>query len=219
MACHYAESMFTGIVQHRCEVVDVTVTDGVMALTVNMGAAAEGLQLGASIAHNGVCLTASEIADGLVRCDVIGETLDVTTLSGVAAGDLLNIERSLKFGDELGGHILSGHVSGTAEVVEIEADGRNRTMWFAISPEHMPSLVMKGWVALDGASLTISRLDRATNRIAVSLIPETLERTTLGDVAVGDHVNLELDAQTQTIVETVRNLLLDEEFTKHLLSQ
>ena len=211
--------MFTGIVQARCEVVDRAMNDGVMSLKVDLGELADGLQLGASIAHNGTCLTAAEIDGGIVRCDVIGETLTTTTLGDVRVGDRLNIERSLKFGDELGGHILSGHVAGTAEVVEIEVDGRNRTMWFQVEQEHMPSLIMKGWVAIDGASLTISRVDRSTNRIAVSLIPETLERTTLGDVVVGDRVNIELDAQTQTIVQTVRELLSDDEFRDQALSQ
>jgi riboflavin synthase len=123
----------------------------------------------------------------------------------------------LKFGDELGGHILSGHVAGTASVAEIVADGDNRTMWFDVDPGHMPYLMWKGWVALDGASLTISRVDREKNRIAVSLIPETLTRTTLGDVAIGDRVNLELDAQTQTIVHTVRDLLTDPTYRAQLL--
>jgi len=184
--------MFTGIVQRRCPVV-------------------------ASVANNGRCLTASHIDGTRVRFDVVGETLELTNLGPVAVGDRVNIERSLRFGDELGGHILSGHVAGTATVAEIVAAGANRTMWFDIDPDHMPYLMWKGRVALDGASLTISRVDRETDRIAVSLIPETLERTTLGEVEVGDRVNLELDAQTQTIVRTVRDLLTDPTYRAQLL--
>lgn len=209
--------MFTGIVQQQCPVVAVEMHDGVMQLSVKLGQLAEGLELGASIAHNGVCLTAAAIDDGVVRVDVISETLEVTNLDSVKVGDRLNIERSLKFGDELGGHILSGHVAGTAKVDEIEADGRNRTMWFEIDPEHMPNLIWKGWVAVDGASLTISRVDRETSRIAVSLIPETLERTTLGRVQPGDLVNIELDAQTQTIVHTVREMFANDDFRQSVL--
>ena len=123
----------------------------------------------------------------------------------------VNIERSLRFGDELGGHILSGHVSGTITVSRIESDGENRTIWFAVPAEHMAYLMWKGWIAIDGVSLTISRLDRDANEVAVSLIPETLERTTLGRVGVGSVANLELDAQTQTIVTTVRDVLRDPE--------
>ncbi|MCL4134533.1 UNVERIFIED_CONTAM: hypothetical protein GTU68_009249 [Idotea baltica] len=174
-----------------------------------MGGLADGLQLGASVANNGTCLTASQIDGPLVSFDVIGETLDMTNLGAVNAGDRVNIERSLKFGDELGGHILSGHVSGTVSVAEVEREGNNRTIWFDVDPAHMPFLLWKGFVALDGASLTISRVDRAANRIAVSLIPETLERTTFGRVEVGGLVNLEVDSQTQGIVETVRNVLAD----------
>ena len=209
--------MFTGIVQAQCEVLAADIVDGVMQLTVDLGDYADGLQLGASIAHNGACLTATEINGGHVRCDVISETLTVTSLGDVAVGDLLNIERSLKFGDELGGHVLSGHVAGTVTVSEIEVDGNNRTMWFDVDPMHMPNLIWKGWVALDGASLTISRVDRDNNRIAVSLIPETLARTTFGRLQVGDRVNIEPDAQTQTIVHTVRELLADDDFRRQVL--
>ena len=209
--------MFTGIVQDRCRVIAVDTVDGVCRLTVDLATLAEGLELGASVANNGTCLTASHIDGTHVRFDVISETLELTNLGRVAVGDRVNIERSLRIGDELGGHILSGHVAGTASVAEIVADGDNRTMWFDVDPDHMPYLMWKGWVALDGASLTISRVDREQHRIAVSLIPETRERTTLGDVSVGDRVNLELDAQTQTIVHTVRDLLTDPTYRAQLL--
>ncbi len=201
--------MFTGIVQEWCEVVGVEDRDGVRRLDVALGDHAAGLELGASVANNGVCLTASEVTDGVVRFDVISETVELTNLADVEVGSHVNIERSLRFGDELGGHLVSGHVSGTVTVARIDSDGENRTIWFDVPPAHMAFLMWKGWVALDGASLTISRVDRAENRIAVSLIPETLERTTLGRVDVGSTVNLEIDAQTQTIVQTVRDVLRD----------
>lgn len=199
--------MFTGIVQGLCEVTEVQDRDGVRRLTVDLGSHADGLELGASVAHNGVCLTAAAIDGSRVRFDAISETVELTNLRHVTTGSRVNIERSLRFGDELGGHVLSGHVSGTIEVSAIAADGANRTMWFSVAPELMGYLMWKGWIAIDGASLTISRLDRETNQVAVSLIPETLERTTLGSFEVGSVANLELDAQTQTIVETVRNVL------------
>ncbi|MGB3734226.1 MAG: riboflavin synthase subunit alpha [Ilumatobacter sp.] len=201
--------MFTGIVQDLCEVVHVDDRDGVRRLEVLLGDHADGLESGASVANNGVCLTASHIDGGRVRFDVISETVQLTNLRDVEVGSRVNIERSLKFGDELGGHILSGHVSGTMTVSRIEVDGANRTMWFSVAPDHMPYLMWKGWIAIDGASLTISRVERATNEIAVSLIPETLERTTLGGFDVGSIANLEVDAQTQTIVNTVRETLKD----------
>ena len=209
--------MFTGIVQGLCEVVGVEAGDGNRQLTVDLGPLAEGLELGGSVANNGVCLTASNIEGSLVRFDVIGETLERTNLSAVGVGDSIDIERSLKFGDELGGHLLSGHVAGSVKVHDIEVDGDNRTMWFDVPSELMHLLLWKGFVALDGASLTISRIDREANRIAVSLIPETLERTTLGSVIVGDQVNLEVDSQTQAIIHAVHEILSDAELRSQIL--
>lgn len=209
--------MYTGIVQGQCEVLSVEVVDGVGTLVVDMGALAEGLEPGASVSVNGVCLTVTGLDGAGVGFNVIGETFASSNLGSVTAGDRVNVERSLKFGDELGGHVLSGHVADTVTVAEIEADGANRTMWFDVAPQHMRYLLWKGWVALDGASLTISRVDRAAGRIAVSLIPETLARTTLGRVSVGDRVNLEIDAQTQAIVSTVEDLLSDPEMRSQLL--
>ena len=209
--------MFTGIVQGMGRVVDVETVEGICRLTVDLGQHADGLRPGASVANNGACLTASHIDGSRVRFDVIAETMERTNLGSLAAGDSLNIERSLRFGDELGGHVLSGHVSGTATVSEIIADGDNRTMWFDVDRPLMRYLLWKGWVAFDGASLTISKVDRDNNRIAVSLIPETLERTTLGRVAVGDPVNLEVDAHTQAIVHTVQDLLSDPDFRVQIL--
>ena len=209
--------MYTGIVQGQCEVLSVEVVDGVGTLVVDLGALAEGLEPGASVSVNGVCLTVTGLDGAGVGFNVIGETFASSNLGSVAAGDRVNIERSLKFGDELGGHVLSGHIADTVTVAEIEADGANRTMWFDVAPQHMRYLLWKGWVALDGASLTISRVDRAAGRIAVSLIPETLARTTLGRVSVGDRVNLEIDAQTQAIVSTVEDLLSDSEMRFQLL--
>ncbi|MEE9415473.1 MAG: hypothetical protein V3V01_09325, partial [Acidimicrobiales bacterium] len=118
---------------------------------------------------------------------------------------------------EIGGHIVSGHVSAAVTVHEIEVDGENRTIWFKVDSELMSFLFWKGFVALDGASLTISRIDRDEHLIAVSLIPETLERTTLGKVRVGDRVNIELDSQTQTIVQTVRDILTDPTLRNQML--
>lgn len=211
--------MFTGIVQELCEVVAVEDRNGVRRLDVRLGDRADGLELGASVANNGVCLTAASIDDGIVRFDVIAETVEVTNLRFVEEGNRVNIERSLKFGDELGGHILSGHVSGTIEVSKIESDGENRTIWFSVRPDHMPYLMWKGWIAIDGVSLTISRVERDTNEVAVSLIPETIKRTTLGGFTVGSVANLEVDAQTQTIVNTVREVLRDPNMRELLQSQ
>jgi len=209
--------MFTGIVQGLCPVADIEDVDGIRRFTVDLGPLAEGVAHGASIANNGTCLSATAIDGGLVTFDVIAETLTVTNLGDVTVGDAVNIERSMSFGDEIGGHLVSGHVSTTATVVKIEADQANRTTWFQTTAEAMPYLLMKGFVALDGASLTISRVDRPANRFAVSLIPDTLAKTTLGTVAVGDRVNVEFDTQTQAIVDTVRSMLGDPDVRAQIL--
>ena len=211
--------MYTGIVQGQCEVVDVEVANGVGAFTVDLGNLVDRLEPGFSVSVNGACLTATDVRGTQARFNVIGETFASTNLSEVSAGDRVNIERSLRFGDELGGHVLSGHIAGTAVVSEIVVEGDNRTMWFDVDREHMRYLLWKGWVALDGVSLTISRVDRAAGRIAVSLIPETLARTTLGRVSAGDRVNLEFDAQTQAVVSAVGDLLRDPELRAQVLEQ
>lgn len=209
--------MFTGIVQGLCPVVAIEDVDGIRRFTVELGPLADGVKHGASIANNGTCLSATEMTDGQVTFDVISETLTVTNLGDVSVGDSVNIERSMAFGDEIGGHIVSGHVSTTATVSSIEAEGANRTMWFETNPEAMPYLLMKGFAALDGASLTISRVDRETNRFAVSLIPDTLAKTTLGRIGIGDRVNVEFDSQTQAIVDTVRGMLTDKTLRDQIL--
>ncbi len=209
--------MFTGIIQDQCSVVAVDDSDGIRHLTIDLGSTGRGLELGASVANNGVCLTAARTDGTRVQFDVISETSELTNLGSLVVGDLVNIERSLRLGDELGGHMVSGHVAGTLTADEITRDGANRTIWFKVDPEHMNFLFWKGFVALDGASLTISAVDRGEDRIAVSLIPETIERTSLGRAQVGDRVNVELDAQTQATVQTVRQVLRDRELLSQIL--
>lgn len=200
--------MFTGIVQGFCPVLRVTEEANLRRLAITLGELADGVQLGASVAVNGTCLTVTgEEPDGVLTFDVIQETLDLTNLSELAAGDRVNIERSFRVGDEVGGHILSGHVVGTVRVERIEQADNLRTIHFSVPSEWMKYLNHKGFVALDGASLTIAGIDRDADEISVSLIPETIERTSLGRVAEGDAVNLEVDAQTQAIVETVERLI------------
>jgi riboflavin synthase len=201
--------MFTGIVQEQCRLHDVVELDGMRRLVVELGPLAEGLELGASVANNGTCLTVTAVDGGLVSFDVIDETLARTNLGRLDAGDLVNIERSMRVGDEIGGHEVSGHVSTTGTVVEIERSENNQRTWIEVGEEWMPYLHLKGFVALDGASLTISHLDRERHRLAVSLIPETLARTTFGRHEVGDQVNVEVEYRTQVIVDTIRRMLDD----------
>ena len=199
--------MYTGIVQGLCEVKNIEEQPKLRRLVIDAGALAEGAEPGASVALNGTCLTVTRNAANLLSFDVIEESLQRTNLGRVTVGSRVNVERSLRFGDEIGGHVLSGHVTDTVRVNRIVKDGHERVIWFDVDPRWMPYLPYKGFAALDGASLTISGVDKEAAQISVSLIPETIARTTLGCLAVGDLVNLEIDAQTQAIVDSVERLL------------
>jgi len=167
------------------------------------------LQLGASVAVNGCCVTTVASDAGTVRFDLIRETLETTNLGELRPGSQVNVERSLRVGDELGGHLLSGHVSATVPVIDDRTEPGYRRLTVRVPEFWMRYLGLKGFVALNGASLTIAELDRQASTISVSLIPETLTRTTFGDVRTGDRLNLEVDPQTQAVVDTVRSILPD----------
>ncbi|MBX3707461.1 MAG: riboflavin synthase subunit alpha [Pseudomonadales bacterium] len=201
--------MFTGIVQSLCPVVRVEPAQSLRRLVVDLGALADGVALGASVAVNGTCLTATAVAGTLVSFDVIGETLQRTNLGMLNEGSRVNVERSFRVGDEVGGHILSGHVSGVAVLRGVDQAENRRDLHFSVPPEFARYLLHKGFVALDGASLTIAAVDHGRGEITVCLIPETIARTTLGRIVVGDRVNLEVDAQTQAIVDTVERVMAD----------
>ena len=199
--------MFTGIVQALCPVLAIERTTNLQRIRVRMQDLTDGLQDGASVAINGVCLTVTAIDGDVVAFDVIQETLDHTNLGNLAEGALVNVERSLRFGDEVGGHILSGHISARVSVAGIDAADNARVMRFAVPEPWLKYLHHKGFVALDGASLTIASVDPAAGEISVALIPETTARTTLGVLEAGDWVNLEVDKQTQAVVDTVARLM------------
>jgi riboflavin synthase len=204
--------MFTGIVQGTATLVSVTDKENFrtfeMALPPEL---CEGLQTGASVAHNGACLTVTAIESSHVWVDLMRETLRLTNLGAVEVGDRINIERAARFGDEIGGHAMSGHVVCMAELVELEEAPNNRRLWFEVPAAHGRFLFDKGYVGVDGISLTIGEVrpgdGAAAPRFCVNLIPETLARTTLGDRKPGDYVNLEIDPQTQAIVETVERVM------------
>lgn len=203
--------MYTGIVQGLCDVASVADEPGLRRIRIQIGDLSAGLELGASVAINGVCLTATEVKAGSACFDVVRETLNHTNLGALAQGSRVNVERSFRVGDEIGGHILSGHVVGTAVVDAIEEGENERNLWFRVEADWLRFLHQKGFAALDGASLTIAAVDASTQRIKVSLIPETIARTTLGSVVQGDQVNLEIDPQTRAIVETVERILAERE--------
>ncbi|MDT8878370.1 riboflavin synthase subunit alpha [Halomonas saccharevitans] len=204
--------MFTGIVQGTAEVVAIQEAEAfrthVLALPAPLN---EGLALGASVAHNGVCLTVTAIDGERVSFDLMRETLRVTNLGALKEGGRVNIERAARFGDEIGGHAMSGHIMGMAELVELDEAPNNRRLWFEVPAALGRFLFDKGYIGVDGISLTIGATRRASAehgpRFCVDLIPETLARTILVDRAPGDLVNIEIDPQTQAIVETVERVL------------
>ncbi|MDF2040975.1 MULTISPECIES: riboflavin synthase subunit alpha [unclassified Pantoea] len=199
--------MFTGIVQGTAEIVSIEEKELFRTHTVRLPEALlPGLALGASVAHNGCCLTVTAIDGDCVSFDLIKETLRVTNLGDLRQGDVVNIERAARFSDEIGGHLMSGHIMTTAEICKIIQSEHNREVWFKIQdPTQMKYILHKGFVGIDGISLTVG--DVTKTKFCVYLIPETLERTTLGAKTFGDRVNIEIDPHTQAIVETVERVL------------
>jgi len=178
--------VFTGLVAGKGVV--RALRDG--RLEVETGLAAE-LAPGDSIAVNGVCLTAVEPGNGSFAADVMPETLRRTSLEPLGEGDEVNLELPLRAGDRLGGHVMQGHVDGTGKVESVSDDGNARVVRIAAPADLLRYVVEKGSIAVDGVSLTVS--DVNDTAFEVSLIPETLERTTLGAAAAGRSVNLEVD--------------------------
>lgn len=204
--------MFTGIVKGLGEVVQIQKQPGLLSLRIRLpGGLSEGLQQGASVAVDGVCLTVTSLEGNDVGFDAMQETLLRTTLGSLQLGSKTNIERSFRIGDEVGGHIVSGHIQGTAEITAFEKTETNRALTFRCEPSWMRYLFPKGFVALDGCSLTISDVDRSAATFRVWFIPETLKITGFGAKKRGDFVNLELDSRTQAIVDTVENYLTTRE--------
>ncbi|HXA53525.1 MAG TPA: riboflavin synthase [Solirubrobacteraceae bacterium] len=182
--------MFTGLIADLGSVLAIE-RDGDGATLRMRTALAADLAIGDSIAVNGVCLTATRVDDGEFAAQAIPETLARTTLGDVAPGDPVNLELPLRADGRLGGHIVQGHVDGVGTVAELREEGFSRVVAVDTDPELLPYVVQKGSIALDGISLTVSAL--RAGGFEVSLIPETLERTTLGQAVVGQAVNLEAD--------------------------
>lgn len=199
--------MFTGIVQGTAPVVSIDEKSNFRTHVVKFPQELlPDLELGASVAHNGCCLTVTKVEGDLVSFDLMKETLRITNLGDVAVGSVVNLERAAKFNDEIGGHLMSGHIICTAEIVKILTSENNRQIWFKMpNPELMKYVLHKGFIGIDGISLTIGEVTKS--RFCVHLIPETLQRTTLGVKRLGDKVNIEIDPQTQAVVDTVERVL------------
>lgn len=198
--------MFTGIVSGMAEVVDAEPVAGRLDVWVELGALVDGLQIGASVAIDGVCLTAVQVDGTKARFQIIEESLNRTTLGRLTAGTRVNVERSYRIGDELGGHEVSGHVVGKGLIRRLELRAGETAMQIEVPAGWMRYILPKGFIAVDGASLTVGETKKK-GRFWLHLIPETLARTTLGLRQRGDEVNIEVDARTVAIVDTVERVL------------
>lgn len=203
--------MFTGIVQGTAEVVGILEKENFRTHTIRLPEKyCAGLETGASVAHNGSCLTVTRIEGDLVSFDLMQETLRVTNLSQLSIGDKVNFERAARFGDEIGGHQMSGHILCMAEVTRVVQGDDNLRIGFRLARDWHKYIFTKGYIGVDGISLTIGKVD--SDGFEVNLIPETRQRTNLGNRQPGELVNIEIDPQTQAIVDTVERLISDKGF-------
>lgn len=203
--------MFTGIVQGMARVVAINKTPAGIDLILELPVGfTQGLEIGASIAIEGACLTVVAIDGDQIKLQVIFETLELTMLDQLQLNQLVNFERSLKFGDEVGGHLVSGHVHGVAQLNQLDTADGKRIFTFELPGQWMQYVFAKGYIALAGCSLTITDVNQTTNSISVHLIPETYTKTTFNKLKLNDYINFEVDQTTRTIVDTTQNYLKSE---------
>jgi len=200
--------MFTGIVQGIASIQSIQTAKDFKTFTIQFPKdSLLALKKGASIAINGTCLTVTQadINNSKATFDVIQETLSVTNLDTLNKNDKVNFERAAKFGDEIGGHVMSGHIHTTVKIRRVIQSEDNQSIYLETPNEYQHYLFPKGFAGLNGCSLTLGEVNN--NEFSVHLIPETLEMTTFKDSAEGELVNLEIDSQTQSIVDTVTRVL------------
>lgn len=201
--------MYTGIVQGLEKVVDIRQGNGFITIVIsNENQFFQDVFIGASVAINGVCLTVTTIDQKLnqIHFDISDVTLALTTLKSLQVGDEVNVERSAKVGAENGGHNLYGHIEGTAIIKNLEHRGETYHIDIQIPGGNIKYFFLKGFIGLNGCSLTVNRVDRANSEISIDLIPETLRLTTWKNAKVGDEVNYEIDQTTRTLVDTLENI-------------
>ena len=198
--------MFTGIVQAVATVAALSDRPGLRSFTLQFPPGfLAGQEIGASVACDGTCLTVVRHHDGdRADFDVMQQSLALTTLGTLQVGSRLNVERAARDGVEIGGHPLSGHIDFQATLVEVRHPENNHVLRIQVPPQWMRYVFPKGYIAINGASLTIAEVDRAAGCFEVWLIPETLRQTTFGDKRPGDALNIEIERQTQVMVDTVR---------------
>jgi riboflavin synthase len=208
--------MFTGIVQGIATVRQLEDRPGLRSFTLAFPPGfAEGLAIGASVAVDGTCLTVTALRgqgaeSGAADFDVMAQSLAMTTLAGLREGSAINVERAARDGAEIGGHPLSGHIDFMATLSQVRTPDNNRVLRIQVPAPWMRYVFAKGYIAVNGASLTVAEAGRerdGSGWFEVWLIPETLRMTTFGDKAVGDALNIEIERSTQVFVDTVRDAI------------
>lgn len=195
--------MFTGIIKDIGRVVSVERTGGDMRAVLHTGMDVSGTEIGASICCSGCCLTVVEKGANRFAVDISAETLSKTTLGEWEEGAGVNLEPSLKVGDELGGHIVSGHVDGVAQLVSKTQDGESWRLTFAVPDAFKQYIAPKGSIAIDGISLTVNEVQGA--QFGVNIIPHTWEHTTIGGLQEGQNVNFEVDMLARYVARMMQN--------------
>ena len=206
--------MFTGIVQGIASVAQITDKEGLRSFTLDFPEGfCQDLEIGASVACDGVCLTVTALkGDTQADFDVMQQSLNLTTLGGLSQGGRINVERAAKDGAEIGGHPLSGHVDFMATIASLRQPANNHVIRFAVPAPWMRYIFAKGYIAVNGASLTVAEAGREADGsgwFEVWLIPETLRMTTFGEKGVGAAVHIEIERQTQVVVDTVRDAVAE----------
>jgi len=197
--------MFTGLIEAVCTARSVHQTAGGLSLTIDLGSLADETKIGDSIAVNGVCLTIAKLARNFADFDVSGETLAKSALGRLKASSQVNVERAMKATDRFGGHIVQGHIDGTATIKAIDNQGQFADIAFTADSDLLDQMVIKGSVAVDGISLTIANIDR--DSFSVVIIPQTAEKTTLGRAKISDPVNVEIDIIAKVIKKQLEKIL------------
>ena len=199
--------MFTGIVAGTAKLIDATNKPGLNSYTFEFFDDKSSTNLGASVALNGCCLTVTKTEANRLSFDLMAETLALTNLQGLEIGAVVNYEHAAKMGDEIGGHVLSGHIHCTATVCKVAPSENNLELRFEVPQQWSKYIFEKGYIAINGASLTVGQV--RDNQFSVWLIPETLRITTFEGIRKGDQVNIEVDSHTQAIVDTLERVLPD----------
>lgn len=200
--------MFTGIVKGLGRIESASRLPGLATFDILLPEGGEkDLQVGASVAVDGVCLTVTSTRFRRATFDVMQETLARTTLGSLVAGSTVNIERAARDGAEIGGHPLSGHVDVVVDVIDVQQPENNRVLTFGVPAPWIRYVFAKGYIGLNGASLTVASVDKKQSTFTVWLIPETLRMTTFGSKEPGARVNMEIERATQVTVDTIRDFL------------